>query len=84
MTRGTAIQILLMGFMLAGVGFVLFWVVQMVKQLLSKQGRKEFGYEVKTSAHFVVEERKYFLKEFRVTLVIFGILAFALLVGLLD
>lgn len=73
-----------MGFMLAGVAVALVWMGEKVKQLSSYEGRKVLREEVKESTRFVVQERRYFLKEFRVTIAIFSILVFAFMVALLD
>jgi hypothetical protein len=83
-TRGTAYQLFFMGFLLVVVVFVLYWIYEQVRRLSSKRGRKEIGKEIRGVGQWVVEDRAYLAKEFRVTLVIFGLMAFAFLIALLD
>ena len=87
MTRGTVMQLMLIGFFLFAVAVVIYAIADFFKKLSSKKGRAELKQEVTSNAKFIATDKDFhkgLAKEFRPLLILLGVLGIAGLLTLLG
>ena len=87
MTRGTVMQLMLIGFFIFAVFVVIYAILDFFKKLSSKKGRAELKQEVSATTKFIATDKdfhKSLHKEFRGTYIVLGLLVVALIASALG
>ena len=80
-------MVIIAGFFIAGVFYVIYWTGYQAKRLSSKEGRQEIKTEVSEAVTFVTTDKDFkegFHKEFRGTYIVIGLVVVAFIASALG
>lgn len=87
MTRGTLIQLILIGFFVFAIVVVIYSIVDFFKKLSSSKGRSELKQEVVSTTKFIATDRDFhkgLAQEFRPLIILLAVLGVGGLLALLG